>query len=831
MRRLLRTLFLASLPLLISCGGGQSTSANNSRHVTALQVRPATVSIAAGYAQNVHAQATFSDGSSQDVSTSAMWTSSEPAVASVTLAGGQVVVKGIKAGSSSLAASFESASAQATLSVSRAVLTAIDVMPGSASVALGLQQQLKAVGRFSDNSTADVTASAMWHSDKPNVAALAASGMFTATGLGSCMVSATADGVSGAATITVGPAQLVSIAVSPASATVSAGRTQQFAATGRWTDGSSQDMSTAVTWNSSTPSVAIVDNAGMAQTVIAGTSTVSASSGGISGAGLLTATQSAAATGIHIGLRSHINPTPGLDNYSDVVADGNYAYVASWHNTSGVQIYDISNPDAPVFVTTYLPSVGAQNMQGIQVRNGIGYFASDSTGTIDIVDLSNPASPALIFRISVSGQSNVHDITLDQSAQHLFVPGYPNNSNVQIWNVSNPSAPVLLTTIHGSDPVAVHDVTVFNNRLFMAGWGSTATGESSDIWDVSNVDTQAPVLLGSFTSGIHTQDVSFSRDGKYLFCPHELAANGDVAVFDISDPTNVQAVTDIAETQLGLFSTSPSTSKIMGNYLFVAWYQAGLALFDISDPKNPVLVGNYDTWPGFSFGGVGGGDGDWGVWPFQGLDRVLISDRTTGLYVLNATGVSKQAAVLSVDYSTNPITGSMATTGSVYLVGISPVGGWPVSVTSASPAVAASSSIVVPAGAHNATFPQITTAVKTKTPVVMTGSDGIFQTSTTLTLLPAQLSSVTFNSNSVTGGTAVTGTVNLNIPAPANVPVTLSITAGAAAVASMPGSVTVPAGSSSANWTIQTNVVSTSTTVTIKAAANGASTSGSFVVR
>jgi hypothetical protein len=139
--------------------------------------------------------------------------------------------------------------------------------------------------------------------------------------------------------------------------------------------------------------------------------------------------------------------------------------------------------------------------------------------------------------------------------------------------------------------------------------------------------------------------------------------------------------------------------------------------------------------------------------------------------------------------------------------------------------------MLVPAGAHSVPFPQSTSAVATKTPVVMTASDGIFQSSTTLTVLAPQLVSMNFSASTVTGGNPVTGTVNLDTPALVNVTVSLSITAGASAVASMPGSVVVPAGSSSANWTIQTNTVSSATVVTIKASANGSNVSGSFTVQ
>lgn len=838
MRNFLVLLCLVPVLLLTSCGTGPSGSgaSPSAPRVSAIQVSVASTSIAAGYTDIVHATATMSDGSTQNITTTATWSSAENSVATVRVVNGQALIQGLHPGTATITALYQSVSGGASLTVTSAVLTGVAVNPPLATVALGLTQQFRATGTFSDGSTADITNTAVWSTTSTAVT-ISSTGLASTKAQGSCTVTATAAGVSAAATINVAAPQLVSIAVAPTSATVPAGSVQAFTATGTYTDGSQQDITQSTSWTSSNPSVAVLNVPGQAQTVIAGVAIVNASLAGIQGASTLRASQSSAATGVHIGLRANIAHNPGLDNYSDVVADGNFAYLASWHNTAGVEIYDISNPDNPFYARTYLPPGGANslNMQGIQVLNGIGYFASDNTGDIYIVDLSNPASPSDIAQITHQqlGQNNVHDITLDATGQHLYVPGYPNNSAVQVWNVSNPHAPVYVRTIQGSDPNTVHDVTVANNRLFLAGWGFRSTGvESSDIFDVTNIDTQQPVLLGSFNSGPDTQDVSFSSDGKYVFCPHELSANGDVAVYDISNPANPSLVADIQEGPLGLFATSPSTSKVMGNYLYVAWYQAGLAVFDVSNPTNPILVGNYDTWPGYSFGGTGGGDGDWGVWPSLGQNEILLSDRSTGVYILDASGVSSSPALLSLGYVNNPLTGSITTTGTVYLVGIAGSGGWPVSVISAKPAIAPPpGSLLVPAGAHSVTFTQSTTAVATKTPIVMTASDGIFQSSTTLTVLAAQLVSMNFSANTVPGGNPATGTVNLDTPAQANVTVSLSIMAGASAVASMPGSVVVSAGSSSANWIIQTNSVSSATVVTIKASANGSSVSGSFTVQ
>jgi len=329
----------------------------------------------------------------------------------------------------------------------------------------------------------------------------------------------------------------------------------------------------------------------------------------------------------------------------------------------------------------------------------------------------------------------VHDLTIDAAGKHLYIPGYPTDNSIFVYDVSNPAQPILLTTFNGSDAL-VHDVTVSGNRLFASGWNGT-----SDIFDITN--PQVPVLLGTFTSGVHTQDVSFSTVGKFVFCPHELAANGDVVVFDISNPAAPVQVNDLQETLLGLQATSPSTSKLMRDpashrdFLYVAWYQAGLAVFDVSDPANTVLVGNYDTWPGVSTGGSGGGNGDWGIWPFQRTGKVLVSDRTTGLYVLDTRAVSAQPAVFSLIFNPNPVATSTSTTtiGTVFLVGIAPTGGTTVTITTNNTG-APGQTVTIPAGAHSATFTQTVPVVSSNITVNVTASDGVFQISTPLSLTP-----------------------------------------------------------------------------------------------
>jgi trimeric autotransporter adhesin len=72
--------------------------------------------------------------------------------------------------------------------------------------------------------------------------------------------------------------ELVSIAVSPISPSIAVGATQQFTATGTFTGGGTQNLTSSVTWSSSATGVATIDSAGLATGVSPGSATILASS-------------------------------------------------------------------------------------------------------------------------------------------------------------------------------------------------------------------------------------------------------------------------------------------------------------------------------------------------------------------------------------------------------------------------------------------------------------------------------------------------------------------------------------------------------------------------
>jgi hypothetical protein len=173
-------------------------------------------------------------------------------------------------GGATTSASTTSAS---TTSVS---LVSIEVSPVNPSIALGTARQFAATGIFSDNSTQDLTAQVTWSSSDGAVASISNTGLAAGLATGSTTIAAASGGISGTTTLTVTNATLVSIGVTPANPSIPTGVTRQFAATGIFSDNSTQDLSTQVTWSSSDGAFASINNAGLATGLAAGSTTIKA---------------------------------------------------------------------------------------------------------------------------------------------------------------------------------------------------------------------------------------------------------------------------------------------------------------------------------------------------------------------------------------------------------------------------------------------------------------------------------------------------------------------------------------------------------------------------
>jgi trimeric autotransporter adhesin len=171
-------------------------------------------------------------------------------------------------------------------------LASIAVMPGSADITVGLNQQFTANGTYSDGSTAYITSQVLWTSTDTTVATISSAELANAssTGLATGVAPGTTyikaalhDVISPAVTLTVVAASTVSsIAVTRISqADLAVGSKQQFTATGTYANGSIGDVTPQVTWVSSDTTVATISSAGLATGVAPGTTHITAAMSGV----------------------------------------------------------------------------------------------------------------------------------------------------------------------------------------------------------------------------------------------------------------------------------------------------------------------------------------------------------------------------------------------------------------------------------------------------------------------------------------------------------------------------------------------------------------------
>ena len=253
--------------------------------VASVTVSPATASLTVG--QTVQLTATPKDANGNALTGRTItWSSSDNTIATVN---GSGVVTGVGSGGPvTITATSEGQSGTATVNVTLAPVASVTVAPSSASIAITGTAQLTATPK--DASGNPLTGRAIsWSSSDNTIATVNGSGLVTGVAAGPVTITATSEGKSGTASITVAGAPVASVTVTPASASVQAGQTQQLSATLKDANGNILTGRT-VTWSSSNTSVATVSSSGLVTAKVAGSATITATSEGQSGTASVTVT-------------------------------------------------------------------------------------------------------------------------------------------------------------------------------------------------------------------------------------------------------------------------------------------------------------------------------------------------------------------------------------------------------------------------------------------------------------------------------------------------------------------------------------------------------------
>ena len=254
-------------------------------NLVAISITPAGVTIPKGETQQFTATGHYSNGTSQDLTQTAAWTSSDPSIISISSAG---LATALAAGTVDIQARSGAIVATVSAGVALVTLVAISVTPSGVLIPEGQAEQFTATGTYSDSSSADLTLTVVWTSANPSICSVDVKGSATAIAPGQADIQAQSGGFTTSAAVFV-EAGLASIAVSPASVSLAVTETQQFNALGTFSDSHTEILTDEVAWTSSAPGVVSINQTtGLATAIAAGSATIQVAAGQDSGSTVVT---------------------------------------------------------------------------------------------------------------------------------------------------------------------------------------------------------------------------------------------------------------------------------------------------------------------------------------------------------------------------------------------------------------------------------------------------------------------------------------------------------------------------------------------------------------
>src|SRR6266478_1297801 len=254
------------------------------------------------------------------------------------------------------------------------------------------------------------------------------------------------------------PPTLSSIAVTPANPSIAKGTTQQFTATGTFSDGSTQNLTSTATWSSSNTSVATINSAGLASGVATGSTTMQAISGSVSGSTTLTVTAPAGQGTAYVQSASgndHYNTSSASAKFpSNVTANDAIAVFCVWESLSQT-LNSVTDTQGNIFTIVNNPTTGRYG------RAAMAYAIARSTGGDTVsCNLSTASMGKSIIIHEISGVN----ASTPLDGQKLNVQNSPGGGANAVTSGS------ITTTVNGDYVLGF----TFNDSSNQADWNAGA---------------------------------------------------------------------------------------------------------------------------------------------------------------------------------------------------------------------------------------------------------------------------------------------------------------------------------------------------------------------
>ena len=326
----------------------------------------------------------------------------------------------------------------------------------------------------------------------------------------------------------------------------------------------------------------------------------------------------------------------------DTQTDQEYALMGMANGTAFV---NVSDPENPSFLGLLPTQTVASGWRDIKVYRDHAYVVADSAGAhgMQVFDLTrlrdSGAAQTFMPDIVYVDFGNAHNIAINEDTGFVYAVGTNTcGHGLHIVDVRTPNNP-FFAGCHST--VRTHDTQC----VLYQGPDARHLGReiclSSNENHLEVVDVTVKSAPVTISSTVYAQ-VGFVHQG-WLTEDHRFFLLGDeldeltfsvptrTLVFDIEDLDSPQhAFTYEAET-----AATDHNLYVAGNRVFQANYSSGLRILEFTSLANREMmeIAYFDTYPAGDAAGI---DGAWGVYPYLASGVILVSDQTSGLFVLSA---------------------------------------------------------------------------------------------------------------------------------------------------------------------------------------------------
>ncbi len=249
---------------------------------------------------------------------------------------------------------------------------------------------------------------------------------------------------------------------------------------------------------------------------------------------------------------------------------GSHAYIAGYD----LYIIDISNPAGPVLTGSVVTPGNASDV----AVNGVHAYIANGTAGLTIADVSNPAAPFVVGSVDTPGTAQ----GVELAGSRAYVAD--GSAGLSVIDVANPAAPLIVGAV--DTPGFALDVAVAATRAYIADyWPSGLV-----IADISIAS--APVIVGSVHTPGYASRIVLQGCTAFLV---DRASSGALQTVDVSDPVHPRLAGRVATpaSSVGV-ALSGSRAFVVEQAISIGELQ-GLRVIDITNPTSPVALGSTAT--------------------------------------------------------------------------------------------------------------------------------------------------------------------------------------------------------------------------------------------